>query len=318
MTHTFSPFSLPALLTAALLLSGAALGQAGAQGMAPNLAANTVTVQQGDTAYSLARRAGLSVEAFLALNNLSSPDLKVGQVLMVSSMPPHTVQAGETLYGLAKKYGVTVDAIKAANTLPEDAVIAVGQMLKIPAPSAAPQTVQVVAASVQTVPNTAPVVQVTAAQVTVSPVGQPAAVNVETSDTMPLLSGNWRDNAMSMIGTPYVYGGTSRRGLDCSGFVLQVFTPLGVKLPRVSADQARSGVPVAVNNLQPGDLLFFDTVGGGKVTHVGIYLGNDSFINANSYRGQVAIDRLLSDKYWAPRYISARRVLPDTVAMSRP
>ena len=118
---------------------------------------------------------------------------------------------------------------------------------------------------------------------------------------------------MALLGVPYVYGGTSRSGLDCSGFVLQVFTPLGVELPRTSAAQARVGQPVEVADLQAGDLVFFDTVGRGDVTHVGIYLGENQFVNANSYRKQVAVDRLQGDPYWGPKLLGARRVLPPVM-----
>jgi len=115
---------------------------------------------------------------------------------------------------------------------------------------------------------------------------------------------------MALLGVPYVYGGSTPSGLDCSGFVVQVFSPLGVQLPRRSADQAQSGVAVALPDLQAGDLVFFDTEGRGQVTHVGIYLGDGQFVNANSYRKQVAVDRLQGDPYWGPRLLGARRVLP--------
>lgn len=305
MTYTLSRIS-ALLLLATSLTVGTAAAQTPVSSVAP--VTDSVMVQPGDTAYSLSRRAGLSIEAFLALNNLSTPDLKVGQMLTLRDTTAHVVQPGETLYALSRKYGVSVDALKAINTLPEDATISVGQTLKVPMGSARTANVagpvQVVQATVSQTPVlSAPIAQT---QATVSQTPAP--------DVSLPLTGNWRENALAMLGTPYVYGGTSRRGLDCSGFVLQVFTPLGVKLPRVSADQARAGVAVSTNDLQPGDLLFFDTVGGGKVTHVGIYLGNDTFVNANSYRGVVTVDHLGSDKYWATRFLSARRVMTDAMA----
>ena len=67
--------------------------------------------------------------------------------------------------------------------------------------------------------------------------------------------------------------------------------------------------------LKPGDLLFFSTAGRGRVSHAGIYLGDDQFVNANSYYGRVVIDKLEGDRYWSPRYLSARRILDSgTVA----
>ena len=107
---------------------------------------------------------------------------------------------------------------------------------------------------------------------------------------------------------PYVHGGQSRTGTDCSGLVFQVFAGTGLKLPRQSAQQAQTGAVVSLPDLQAGDLLFFDTEGRGTVTHVGIYLGDGEFINANSHSGQVAVNQL-SEKYFAQRYLWARRVL---------
>lgn len=283
----------------ALLLAAGLLGSSAfAQNEAAPSTAVTVTVQAGDTAYSLSRLAGLSVEEFLNINRLSSPELKVGQVLVLRQNATHTVQAGETLYGLSKQYGVSVEALRSTNLLPEGSTIVVGQLLQVPSPSA------VTAKAPATAPTTAPVTAAAPATIAKPPVD---------IASFSALGGNWRENAQALMGVPYVWGGTNRTGTDCSGFVLQVFGPLGVKLPRVSADQARAGVAVSLDNLLPGDLVFFDTVGAGKVTHVGIYLGNDTFANANSYKGQVTVDRLRADKYWLSRFTGARRVLPDNI-----
>ncbi|WP_231557283.1 C40 family peptidase [Deinococcus sp. YIM 77859] len=252
-----------------------------------------MVVQPGDTAYSLARAHGLTVEALLTLNGLASPNLRAGQVLRVQVQPPYTVQRGDTAYSLARRFGVSVDALLALNGLPRDALLEVGQVLRIPPPGpGAP----------------APLAR---------PVAPAPAVTALSSQPSGGLPGNWRDAAMALLGVPYVYGGTSPSGLDCSGFVLQVFAPLGISLPRRSADQAQVGLPVTPQELQPGDLVFFDTVGRGEVTHVGIYLGDDQFVNANSYRGQVTVDRLLGDTYWAPRLLGARRVLPPVTYAAR-
>ncbi len=144
----------------------------------------------------------------------------------------------------------------------------------------------------------------------------PAALTVQVTSSVtsltPALPGevgsDWLNTAQSLLGVPYAYGGRSRSGTDCSGFVFQVFSPLGMSLPRTSAEQAQVGVPIDRGALQSGDLVFFDTEGRGKVTHVGIVVGGTTFINANSYAGKVAMDDL-SSNYWASRYLGARRVL---------
>lgn len=302
MNHTLLKLTYP--LLCAVLMLGSAHAQNAA---AVSSSADTITVQQGDTAYSLARRAGLSVEDLLALNNLTTPALKIGQLLILRNTPAHQVQAGETLYALSRKYGVSVEALKNANDLPADAVIAVGQSLRIPAPG-------LTAAAAPSAPKAA----VSAPLQDTTPQAPQEVSAIAAITASDLQSSNWRDKAFALMNTPYVWGGQTRTGTDCSGFVLQVFAPLGVKLPRQSADQARAGLAVDINDLQAGDLIFFDTVGGGKVTHVGIYLGNDSFINANSYRGKVTVDRLRADKYWATRYLGARRVLPDSIMATQP
>lgn len=106
------------------------------------------------------------------------------------------------------------------------------------------------------------------------------------------------------IGVPYVFGGTTPSGFDCSGFVRYVYANAGIWLPRAADEQFESGY--AVSNLQPGDLVFFSTYTYGA-SHSGIYLGNGKFISATSSSG-VRVDNLY-DGYWGSCYIGARRVI---------
>jgi LysM repeat protein len=112
------------------------------------------------------------------------------------------------------------------------------------------------------------------------------------------------------LGVNYVYGGSSANGLDCSGFTSLVFKELGVVLPRVSAQQFLVGTAVEQADLLEGDLVFFDTLGKGTVSHVGIYLSDGEFIHAASNPGRVLKSKL-SEKYYAGRYLGARRVLKN-------
>jgi len=110
------------------------------------------------------------------------------------------------------------------------------------------------------------------------------------------------------LNTPYLWGGTSKRGIDCSGFVQAVmFQALGVALPRTSYEQSNVGVDVAREDLKFGDLLFFDTRGRGRVSHVAIYLGDGYFVHSGSKTG-VAVASLDSE-FYSRVFLKAKRVL---------
>lgn len=113
------------------------------------------------------------------------------------------------------------------------------------------------------------------------------------------------DIAANYVGVPYVYGGQSPSGFDCSGFTSYVYSQLGINLPHSSSAQAGYGVAVEKSDLMPGDLLFFNTRGG--ISHVGLYVGNGQFIHAPVPGSSVSYADLHS-AYWTRTYVCARRV----------
>jgi len=110
------------------------------------------------------------------------------------------------------------------------------------------------------------------------------------------------------IGVPYRWGGESARGFDCSGLTMVCYRINGLNLPRNSRSQFRAGRPVSRQNLKKGDLVFFATKGGTRVTHVGMYIGDDQFIHAPRTGKTVRVARL-SNAFFAKTYVGARSYL---------
>ena len=134
----------------------------------------------------------------------------------------------------------------------------------------------------------------------------------DKSYKLPQLADSILTHGLSLVGTRYRYGGSSvSSGFDCSGFIGYLFKEeLGMKLPRSSRDMINIDAPlVSRDDLEPGDLLFFSTSGRNRVSHAGIYMGDNQFIHSSSSRsGGVRVDSL-DDRYWSRTFIEAKRAL---------
>lgn len=117
-------------------------------------------------------------------------------------------------------------------------------------------------------------------------------------------------SAISLIGTPYVWGGnTPDSGFDCSGLIVYVYNNSGIKLPRTTSAMSSMKKPnVSRDSLKTGDLVFFATAGGRKVSHAGIYVGDGRFVHAPSTGGVVRLNNL-QEGYWSKRFVSAKRII---------
>lgn len=124
------------------------------------------------------------------------------------------------------------------------------------------------------------------------------------------------EEAYRWIGTPYSYGGKSRSGTDCSGFLQSIYrNAMGISIPRSTREQSDFCANIKAERLEPGDLVFFNSTGRkGKVSHVGLYVGDGKIVHASSSRG--VIESSLSEKYYTKHYNHSGRV-PAMASISK-
>ena len=240
----------------------------------------------------------------------------------------YTVQSGDSLYTIAQKYGVTVDSLRQANTL--GATLQVGQSLTVNDPTKNPQASVATSQAEQTPAQTTTTSQATqatqttqaatttnqVAQTTSQTTSQPAA-QTQTSQASQTTQASQQTQAsqaqvatpssysvsallsyaQTFTGVPYVLGGTTPAGFDCSGFTQYVFNHFGKNIGRTTYQQQYAGTKLAVSSAQPGDLLFWGAYG--SAYHVGIYLGGSSYIAAPEPGESVSVK---SFTYYQPSF----------------
>jgi peptidoglycan DL-endopeptidase LytF len=292
-------------------------------------------VQSGDTLLDIVARYGANVDSVAPANGLSDPyPLQVGQTLVVpggkapdiapaptavpatpTPVSSYTVQEGDSLASIAGAFGTDLRTIIDINGLADPYVLQPGQHLTIhgvappvshpvvaaPAPVEAPAVARVVAAPAQ--PR--PVVQAPAPTPRPVVAAAPAPIIAQAK---AVVSGGWSivSVASRYLGVPYVWGGVSPGGFDCSGLVWYVYQRAGSPIPRDMWGQYQSGTHVSQAHLQPGDIVFFAGTYGAGLSHEGIYIGGGRFIHAADY-GIGVIVSSLSNSYYANHYFGATR-----------
>lgn len=227
---------------------------------------NIYTVQSGDTLWKISQANKVTVADLKTWNHLTSDNLYVNQKL--SLLAPHSHELVAPTYTVQKGDSLYLISVRYKLSIAQlkslnyltSDTIYVGQVLKVTAGGTS---------------NPVPAPTVSKAQLVMA-------------------------EAKKYIGTPYLWGGNTPAGFDCSGLTSYVFNKVGVTIPRTAATQW-SGLK-AVSSPNPGDLVFFETYAPGP-THVGIYLGNNQFIQAGS-KGVSIAD--MTNSYWKPRYLGAR------------
>lgn len=218
----------------------------------------------------------------------------------------YSARKGDTLTSVAKRHQLTLDQLVKANPGQSGATqLSEGLILVIPdTEEAAKEEASAPKATAIRIEGASTVAMAGEEEFVLDRSGDYRRRPSLNSRRGMLLSGVTR-SAHRFIGTPYVFGGTSEGGIDCSGFTMRVFLMNGIRLPRTADVQYGVGSPVAKGKEEAGDLVFFETYCPGP-SHVGIYLGAGNFIHASSSRG-VTISSL-SDSYYKSRYLGAKRV----------
>ncbi len=292
-------------------------------------AAKTHKIRKSETVYSIAKKYHVSVKDLKSANNLANARIKPGSVLVI---PPRTetetaalssrassykVKKGDTLAKVARRTGVSEGELRRLNGIGKGR-LKPGQALALRAvesDDAAKAKLSLKKPLRNLDIYDAKEYEQSLSELMENDPDRPAdftkSVKLDVDGVSEL-----KKTAYSFIGTRYRFGGTTRKGLDCSSFVQHVFRELDVDLPRTAREQFHVGDAVAPGDLQKGDLLFFQTYARFP-SHVGIYLGNNKMIHASSRDRRVVISSV-DTPYYRARFLGAKRISevnPDVLSL---
>jgi LysM repeat protein len=227
----------------------------------------------------------------------------------------YVVKKGDSIYSISKKTGVSVSQIRNINHL-RSSRLKTGQHLTLSKPAARKEVAKTEEEKLETVDmSLLAEVEDLEDDEAGPPDDDQASVERDKEQTAALL-GKWNSPderrlfvrvAMGFLGAPYRFGGSSVRGLDCSAFVKKIYELFNVSLPRTAREQSRVGKRVARNELEEGDLVFFNTHRR-ALGHVGIYIGNNEFVHAASGRSKAVKIDTLDKPYYDTHFIKAVRL----------
>ena len=259
-------------------------------------------VVKNDSLWAISKKYGVSISSLKKANSLSGNTIYVGQTLKIPSSSKTTsfksttktssktaavkatatssttykVAKGDTLWSIAKKYGVSVSALQKANNL-SSSLIYIGQSLKL-ASSLTSYTTNGVTRSTITSSTTKSTTTKTKSSTSTSKTAvSQAPTSIKRSSTTAS-SANITAYALTFLGVPYVWGGTTPSGFDCSGYVQYVYSHFGISVGRTTYTQQYAGTKISVASAQAGDLYFWGSYG--SAYHVAIALGGGQYVMA--------------------------------------
>jgi len=266
--------------------------------------AATYTVQKGDTLSKIAQNHQVTISEIMKWNNLSKDTIYVAQQLEIQkqatsdskkpSVPStstkptttsHTVAKGDTLSKIARQYNVTIKDIMDWNKLEKDTIF-IGQVLKVSPGAVIPEG--------HSIHNNVTSDAGTPSKVTTNdPTTNGQAIYKKTVEV-----------AQTLVGTPYLYGGNTPVGLDCSGFIFYAFNQGGLKIGRASSEGYYNGNTTSVQIPVPGDLVFFENTYKEGISHMGIYLGDNKFVHAGTDGVEISD---VTYPYWSSKLVAYKR-----------